>query len=174
VGEALAALARRYGHKPVRCKDTPGFIVNHAGRGYVPESLRVLQEGTFLPVGGNALREVNVRVIAATHKDLGEMVKQGTFREDLYYRINVIRITVPPLRDRKDDLAVLIDHFFCKHRRDGQKARGLAPDALDRQGMGMHIMRYRAATIGAEFDARREERGGTVVSCSLSMERRNA
>ena len=92
--------------------------------------LRVLQEGTFTPVGGTAQRQVDVRLIAATHKDLGEMVKKGEFREDLYYRINVIRIQVPPLRDRKDDLPVLIDHFMRKHKKDGQRARALAPDAL--------------------------------------------
>ncbi len=91
--------------------------------------LRVLQEGAFIPVGGTALREVDVRVIAATHKDLTEMVKKGEFREDLYYRINVIRIHVPPLRERKDDLAILIDHFFRKHHREGQRARGLGVDA---------------------------------------------
>ena len=92
--------------------------------------LRVLQEGTFIPVGGTAAKEVDVRVIAATHKDLGEMVKQGEFREDLYYRINVIRMQVPPLRERRDDLPILIDHFLRKHHREGQRARGLAPDAL--------------------------------------------
>ncbi|MFO0600457.1 MAG: sigma 54-interacting transcriptional regulator [Myxococcaceae bacterium] len=92
--------------------------------------LRVLQEGTFIPVGGTQAKQVDVRVIAATHKDLGVMVKKGEFREDLYYRINVIRIQVPPLRDRKDDLLVLIDHFMRKHRKDGQRARALAPDAM--------------------------------------------
>ncbi|MBX7112971.1 MAG: sigma 54-interacting transcriptional regulator [Myxococcaceae bacterium] len=92
--------------------------------------LRVLQEGTFMPVGGNTAREVNVRVIAATHKDLGDMVKRGEFREDLYYRINVIRIQVPPLRERRDDLPILMDHFFRKHRREGQRARGLSADAM--------------------------------------------
>jgi transcriptional regulator with PAS, ATPase and Fis domain len=92
--------------------------------------LRVLQEGTFIPVGGTASKEVNVRVIAATHKDLGELVKRGEFREDLYYRINVIRVPLPPLRERRDDLPILIDHFLRKHHRDGQRARGLAPDAL--------------------------------------------
>ncbi len=91
--------------------------------------LRVLQEGTFTPVGGTAPKQVDVRVIAATHKDLSEMVKKGEFREDLFYRINVIRVQVPPLRERKDDLAVLIDHFMRKHRRDGQKARALGADA---------------------------------------------
>ena len=92
--------------------------------------LRVLQEGTFTPVGSNTPKQVDVRVIAATHKDLTEMVKKGEFREDLFYRINVIRVMVPPLRERKDDLPVLIDHFMRKHRRDGQIARGLAPDAM--------------------------------------------
>jgi DNA-binding NtrC family response regulator len=71
-----------------------------------------------------------VRLIAATHKDLGVMVKKGEFREDLYYRINVIRIQVPPLRERKDDLPVLIDHFMRKHKKDGQRARALANEAL--------------------------------------------
>lgn len=92
--------------------------------------LRVLQEGTFIPVGGTANKQVDVRVIAATHKDLAVMVKKGEFREDLYYRINVIRVQVPPLRDRKDDLPILIDHFMRKHKREGQRARGLSNDAL--------------------------------------------
>ncbi len=91
--------------------------------------LRVLQEGTFLPVGGTAPRQVDVRVIAATHKDLGEMVKRGEFREDLYYRINVIRITVPPLRERRDDIPVLIEHFLRKHVRDKGSARQLSREA---------------------------------------------
>jgi transcriptional regulator with PAS, ATPase and Fis domain len=91
--------------------------------------LRVLQEGTFIPVGGNHSKEVDVRVIAATHKDLTELVKKGEFREDLFYRINVIRLHLPPLRDRREDLAILIDHFLRKHHREGQRTRGLAPDA---------------------------------------------
>ena len=66
-----------------------------------------------------------MRVIAATHKDLGELVKKGEFREDLYYRINVIRVQLPPLRERRDDLPILIDHFLRKHHREGQRARGL-------------------------------------------------
>jgi two-component system response regulator HupR/HoxA len=92
--------------------------------------LRVLQEGTFMPVGSTNTKQVDVRVIAATHKDLQVMVQKGEFREDLYYRINVIRVQVPPLRDRKDDLAILIDHFMRKHKREGQRARGLSNDAL--------------------------------------------
>lgn len=76
--------------------------------------LRVLQEGTFIPVGGTEPRKVNVRIIAATNKNLKEMISKGEFREDLYYRINVINIVVPPLRERKEDIPILIDHFLTK------------------------------------------------------------
>ncbi|MGI5863956.1 MAG: sigma 54-interacting transcriptional regulator [Myxococcales bacterium] len=92
--------------------------------------LRVLQEGTFIPVGGTQPKEVDVRVIAATHKDLAKLVEKGEFREDLFYRINVIRIQVPPLRERRDDLPMLIDHFMRKHARPGMKCRALSPEAL--------------------------------------------
>ena len=77
--------------------------------------LRVLQEGTFFPVGDTNSREVDVRIIAATNRDLKKMVEDGSFREDLYYRINVINITMPPLRGRKDDIPLLTDHFLKKH-----------------------------------------------------------
>jgi two-component system, NtrC family, response regulator HupR/HoxA len=92
--------------------------------------LRVLQEGTLTPVGGNQQKTVDVRVIAATHKDLGAMVERGEFREDLYYRINVIKVLVPPLRSRKDDLPMLVDHFLRKHKREGQRCRALSPEAM--------------------------------------------
>jgi len=93
--------------------------------------LRVLQEGTFLSVGGTQTKEVDVRLIAATHKDLSELVKLGSFREDLFYRINVIHVRVPPLRDRRDDVPILIDHFLRKHQREGERVRGLSLDAVD-------------------------------------------
>jgi transcriptional regulator with GAF, ATPase, and Fis domain len=76
--------------------------------------LRVLQEGTFTPVGATEQRKVDVRIIAATNRNLKEMVEQGTFREDLYYRLNVINIRVPPLRERKEDLPYLVDYFLGK------------------------------------------------------------
>jgi transcriptional regulator with PAS, ATPase and Fis domain len=79
--------------------------------------LRVLQEGTFTPVGTTETRTVDVRVIAATHKDLQKMVERGEFREDLYYRINVIKVAIPALRERLDDLELLVDHFLRKHYR---------------------------------------------------------
>ena len=76
--------------------------------------LRVIQEGTFIPVGATEPKKVDVRILAATNKDLKDMVEKGSFREDLYYRINVINITVPPLRDRKEDIPILCDHFLAK------------------------------------------------------------
>ena len=76
--------------------------------------LRILQQGTMTPVGGVEERKVDVRVIAATNRDLKAMIEEGTFREDLYYRINVINIQVPALRDRKEDIPVLVDHFLLK------------------------------------------------------------
>jgi transcriptional regulator with PAS, ATPase and Fis domain len=76
--------------------------------------LRVLQEGTFTPVGSTEVKRSNVRVLAATNRNLIEMVKHGEFREDLYYRLNVINVVVPPLRDRKDDIVLLADHFLTK------------------------------------------------------------
>ena len=77
--------------------------------------LRVLQEGTFIPVGGTQSKQVDVRIIAATNRDLKAMVESAEFREDLYYRINVINIVIPPLRDRKEDIPLLVDHFLTRH-----------------------------------------------------------
>lgn len=74
--------------------------------------LRVLQEGTFFSVGGTELKKVDVRIIAATNKNLKQMVEEGRFREDLYYRLNVINIQVPPLRERTEDIALLADFFI--------------------------------------------------------------
>jgi len=76
--------------------------------------LRVLQERTFEPLGSVKSVSVNVRVIAATNRDLGERVRQGQFREDLYYRINVVRLHLPKLQDRREDIPLLIDHFIAK------------------------------------------------------------
>lgn len=74
--------------------------------------LRVIQEGTFIPVGGIEPRRVDVRIVAATNRDLKDMVEKGLFREDLYYRLNVINIRVPPLRERKEDIPLLIEFFL--------------------------------------------------------------
>ena len=94
--------------------------------------LRVLQEGTFLPVGGIEPKEVDVRVIAATNKDLKELVERGDFREDLYYRINVINIHVPPLRERKEDIPILIEHFLEKAQKATSKKKIMSKRALEK------------------------------------------
>ena len=95
--------------------------------------LRVLQEGTFTPVGGLETHKVDVRVIAATNRNLKEMVSKGTFREDLYYRLNVINLRVPPLRERKEDIPLLSEFFIdlaCK--RTGVSKRVLTKSALEK------------------------------------------
>jgi DNA-binding NtrC family response regulator len=91
--------------------------------------LRVLQEGEVRPVGGSGVRTVDVRVIAATHVELTTAVEQTRFRQDLFYRLNVVVLSVPPLRDRLEDLPILAAHFLRKH--GGTAPMSLSPDALD-------------------------------------------
>ena len=93
--------------------------------------LRVLQEGTFMPVGSVEPRRVNVRVIAATNKNLKDMVEQGLFREDLYYRLNVININVPPLRERKEDIPFLAE-FFLNRTAESHGKKILTKRALEK------------------------------------------
>ncbi len=94
--------------------------------------LRVLQEREFERVGGNELVKVDVRVISATNKDLEEEMKKGEFREDLYYRISVFPIKLPPLRERREDIPLLAGHFLQKFaRQEGKSIEGITPDALD-------------------------------------------
>ncbi len=94
--------------------------------------LRVLEAGEYKPVGGSLFKKTNVRVIAATNKDLGELVEKGAFREDLYYRFNVFPIHLPPLRERKEDIPRLAYHFLrmlC--RKTGKQIQGLSDEALE-------------------------------------------
>ena len=83
--------------------------------------LRVLQEGTFFPVGSVRPKKVNVRIIAATNRDLNAMMKQGIFREDLYYRLNVINIKVPSLRERRQDIGLLSEYFLIRESKETKK-----------------------------------------------------
>ncbi|HXG87618.1 MAG TPA: sigma-54 dependent transcriptional regulator [Vicinamibacterales bacterium] len=93
--------------------------------------LRVLQEREFERIGDSKTIKVDVRVVAATNADLAKMVKDGTFREDLYYRLNVIQIELPPLRDRKEDIPLLVHHFVAKYA-NGATAPLISQDAMRR------------------------------------------
>ena len=101
------------------------------------ELLRVLETKTFMRVGGNKELTSDFRVICATNRDLKGMVKNGTFREDLYYRLNVLNINVPPLRERKEDIPLLVDHFIDKYCRSMSRDRlTIEPSALK------HLMNF--------------------------------
>jgi two-component system nitrogen regulation response regulator GlnG len=93
--------------------------------------LRVLQEGEFTTVGGRAPIRANVRIIAATHRDLRQSIRGGQFREDLYYRLNVVPIRLPPLRERTEDVADLARHFLERARADGLPQKSLDQGAVD-------------------------------------------
>ncbi|MBK7947751.1 MAG: sigma-54-dependent Fis family transcriptional regulator [Deltaproteobacteria bacterium] len=95
--------------------------------------LRVLQERSFEPVGASTTRHVDVRVIAATHRNLPERIAEGRFREDLFYRLNVLPIEVPPLRERIEDLPLLVHHFLDHAQKErGSRVTGFSDDALQR------------------------------------------
>jgi transcriptional regulator with GAF, ATPase, and Fis domain len=92
----------------------------------------VLQEREFEPLGSERTQKVDVRVIAATNRDLRQMVADGRFQEDLYYRLNVIPIHIPPLRERREDVPVLVEHFVAKHaQRAGKRIDGLEPGVIE-------------------------------------------
>ena len=126
-------------------RDKPGlFRVAHGGTFLLDEVgdmspamqvkvLRVIQEGTFLPVGGTKPEQVDVRIIAATNRNLKEMVQRREFREDLYYRLNVLNLEVPPLRARTEDLPMLCDFFLKQHaEKSARPLKQLAPEILAR------------------------------------------
>ena len=124
-------------------KDKPGmFRLAHGGTLFLTEIgdlslplqvkiLTVLDDKEFFPVGGSKKVSVDVRIIAATHRDLGELARQGKFREDLYYRLNVLRLHLPPLKERDDDFRLLLDHFFREFRANlKKKTKGFSEDCL--------------------------------------------
>jgi len=93
--------------------------------------LRVLQERVVEPLGGTRPEPVDVRVIAATNKNVSQLVELGKFRKDLYYRINVVKVSIPPLRDRCDDIPLLVDHFIQKSNNNGREIEGVSPEVME-------------------------------------------
>ena len=140
--------------------------------------LRVLQEGEIERLGGSGRPvEVDIRLVAATNKDLKREVREGRFREDLYYRLNVISVAVPPLRDRRDDIPLLVEHFIQVYRqKNGKAITGCTRRALELLGgyswpgnvrelenaVERAVVLSRSATIG-EDDLPREVRAQTSV-----------
>ncbi len=94
--------------------------------------LRVLQEGEYTTVGGRTPISTNVRIIAATHRDLRSAVRQGLFREDLYYRLNVVPLRIPPLRERFEDIPELVAHFLARAESEGMPSKSFVPEAMER------------------------------------------
>ena len=95
--------------------------------------LRLLQDKEYKPLGDNVSRKANIRIIAATNENLKELVKKGVFREDLYYRLDIVSFTIPPLRERVDDIPILAHHFLEKFSQLYNKPiRDISPDAMER------------------------------------------
>lgn len=93
--------------------------------------LRVLQQGEYTTVGGRTPIKTNVRIVAASNKDLRNLINQGLFREDLYYRINVVPLRIPPLRERREDIPDLANHFIKKVQEEGLEEKRLLPEAIE-------------------------------------------
>ena len=94
--------------------------------------LRVLQQGEYTTVGGNAPIKTNVRIIAATHRDLRQLINNGQFREDLFYRLNVVPLRLPPLRERSEDIPDLVRHFMAQTIKEGLPRKEISSDAVNR------------------------------------------
>jgi DNA-binding NtrC family response regulator len=132
-GAFTSAEARRKGRFELADKGTI-FLdeIGDISQAMQAKLLRVLQEKRFERVGGHESLEVDVRVVTATNKNLEKEVKEGRFREDLYYRLNVIKIDLPPLRERQEDLPLLITHFLNKYARTNEPPKKVSPEAMER------------------------------------------
>ncbi|MDE3168370.1 MAG: sigma-54-dependent Fis family transcriptional regulator, partial [Acidobacteriota bacterium] len=137
-GAFTSAIQTKKGYFEVADKGTIFFDeIGNLGPETQIKLLRVLQEKEFTPLGATDPQKVDVRILAATNADIAQLVKEGKFREDLYYRLNVINISLPSLRERKEDIPLLVSHFFnfyCRENEkflDGARSRlAFAPDAI--------------------------------------------
>jgi DNA-binding NtrC family response regulator len=126
--------------------------------------LRVLQEKRFERVGGHESLEVDLRVVTATNKSLEKEVKESRFREDLFYRLNVIKIELPPLRERAEDIPLLVAHFLQKYARPNEQPKKVAPDAMER------MIGYRWPGNIRELENAIERAAVTTVSETIGLE----
>jgi DNA-binding NtrC family response regulator len=121
-GAFTSAVTSRKGYFEVANRGTIFFDeIGTIGAETQAKLLRVIQEREFMPLGSTDVIKVDVRILAATNADLKKMVEERRFREDLYYRLNVINIPLPPLRERKEDIPLLVEHFFTKYCRENEK-----------------------------------------------------
>jgi DNA-binding NtrC family response regulator len=164
-GAFTSAEARRKGRFELADKGT--IFLDEVGDVPAPmqsKLLRVLQEKRFERVGGHETLEVDLRVVAATNKSLDKEVKDGRFREDLFYRLNVIRIDLPPLRDRPEDIPLLVTHFLNKYARPNEPPKRVAPEAMDK------MMTYRWPGNIRELENAIERAAVTTVSEVIGLE----
>lgn len=165
-GAFTSAEARRKGRFELADKGT--IFLDEIGDISAPmqaKLLRVLQERRFERVGGHESIEVDVRVVAATNKNLEKEVKEGRFREDLFYRLNVIKIDMPPLRDRPEDIPLLITHFLNKYARPNEPPKKIAPDAMER------LLAYRWPGNVRELENAIERVSVTTVGDTIALDK---
>ncbi len=174
-GAFTGASARRVGR--FEAADGGTLFLDEIGEltpGMQVKLLRALQEKEFERLGGNQTIKVDVRVIAATNRDLEQAMGEGKFREDLYYRLNVVSIVIPPLRDRKEDVPALIDHFVQKYREENRKKiSGVSAEARD------VLMRYAYPGNVRELENIIERavvlaKGGLIATADLPLHLRSA
>jgi DNA-binding NtrC family response regulator len=144
-GAFTSAVQTKKGYFEVASKGTIFFDeIGTIGAETQAKLLRVIQEKEFIPLGATEPVRVDVRILAATNADLRKLVEEGRFREDLYYRLNVINIALPPLRERKEDIPLLVQHFFNKYCRENEKylgSDGLSTLAFQPEAMQL-LMEY--------------------------------
>ena len=137
-GHVRGAFTGAVSNKPGLVETADGGTLFLDEIGELPPSLqvkllRLIQEKTIRRVGGNGDQRADVRIVAATNRDLQAEAQAGRFREDLYYRLNVIQIALPPLRERMEDVPLLVQHFLAKYRRElGKEVKDLAPAAMEK------------------------------------------